>query len=364
MRKLNAQAIEDIATAAPILGTGGGGDPYVGKLMALQAIEDYGPVTLIDVDEVPDDALIVPSAMMGAPTVLVEKIPNGEEPFWAFELLKNYLGKDIYATISIEAGGLNSMIPLALAARLNLPVVDADGMGRAFPELQMVTFTLEGVSSTPMSICDEKGNKMLMQTITNKWSERLARTATVEMGGSTMIAIYPMLGKQLKEGSVRRTLTLAESIGKAIREAGHKNENPLDKILELTHGHLLFKGKIIDVQRRTIGGFARGNAYFDGIDEYKGKKMEIEFQNENLVARVDDEVVASVPDLISVLDPDTGKPITTEMLKYGYRGLIIGIPCNEKWRTKEGLDLVGPKYFGYDIDYIPIEERCKGVTSR
>ena len=114
MRKLDAQAIEDIALGATILGTGGGGDPYIGKLMALQAIEEYGPVSLIDVDEVPDDELVVPSAMMGAPTVLVEKIPNGEEPFKAFELLKNHMGKDIFGTISIEAGGLNSMIPLAL----------------------------------------------------------------------------------------------------------------------------------------------------------------------------------------------------------------------------------------------------------
>ncbi|HOP24614.1 MAG TPA: DUF917 domain-containing protein [Defluviitoga sp.] len=361
MRKLDVQAIEDIAVGATILGTGGGGDPYIGKLMALQAIEEYGPVSLIDVDEVPDDALVVPSAMMGAPTVLVEKIPNGEEPFKAFELLKNHMGKDIFGTISIEAGGLNSMIPLALAARLGLPVVDADGMGRAFPELQMVTFTIYGVSSTPLALCDEKGNNVLLNTITNKWSERLARVLTVEMGGSTMLAIYPMTGKQLKKGAVRGTMSLAESLGRAIRESKLNHVDPLDKILEITNGYLLFKGKITDVLRKTTGGFARGKAIFEGIDEYRDKTMELEFQNENLVAQVNGQILASVPDLISVIDPDTGKPITTEMLRYGYRGVVIGIPCNEKWRTEEGLKLVGPRYFGYDIDYIPIEERFKGV---
>lgn len=359
MRQLDEQAIEDIAAAAPILGAGGGGDPFIGKLMALQAVKEYGPVSLIEVDEVPDDALVVPSAMMGAPTVLVEKIPNGDEPLWAFELLKNYLGRDIFATLSIEAGGLNSMIPLALAARLNLPVVDADGMGRAFPELQMVSFTLAGVSSTPMSMSDEKGNKVLLNTVTNEYSEKFARVLTVEMGGSAMIAIYPMLGKDLKRGAIKGTMSLAESIGRAIREAPLKNENPLQKVIEITQGHLLFKGKIVDVERSTAGGFVRGTAFFEGIEEYKNRKLEIDFQNENLVARCDDRVLASVPDLISVLDPDTGKPITTEMLKYGYRGVVIGMPCDQKWRTKEGLKLVGPRYFGYDLDYIPIEERYK-----
>ena len=162
--------------------------------MAIQAIEEHGPIPLLDPDEVPDDALIVPSAMMGAPTVMIEKVPNGEEAIAAFKSLEEYLGKEIYATMPIEAGGINSLLPLALAATLGLPVVDADGMGRAFPELQMVTFYLEGVSATPMVLSDEKKNSLLLNTIDSVWAERIARTATIEMGGSVMLAIYPMEG--------------------------------------------------------------------------------------------------------------------------------------------------------------------------
>ena len=156
MRYIGKDEIENIAIGAALLGTGGGGDPYIGKLMALQAVEEYGPIQLLSVDEVPDDALIVPSAMMGAPTVMVEKIPSGEEAIAAFEAIQEYLGKKVYATMPIEAGGVNSLLPLALAARLGLPVIDADGMGRAFPELQMVTFHLDDIPSTPMVLSDEK----------------------------------------------------------------------------------------------------------------------------------------------------------------------------------------------------------------
>lgn len=36
MRYLDEEAIENIAVGAAFLGTGGGGDPYIGKMMAYQ----------------------------------------------------------------------------------------------------------------------------------------------------------------------------------------------------------------------------------------------------------------------------------------------------------------------------------------
>lgn len=357
MRLLDEQNIEDIALGAAVLGTGGGGDPYVGKLMARQAIRDYGPVELYTLDEMDDDDLIVPTAMMGAPTVLNEKLPSGDDLLNAFETLGKYYGKPIKATMSIEAGGLNSVVPIYNAARANMPMVDCDGMGRAFPELQMVTFTLAGVSATPMAMADERGNKVIIETITNKWTETFARSVTVDMGAMAMIALYAITVGQLKECAVEGTITKAEEIGRTIREARLQEEDPVNTVREAVGGFMLFKGKIGDVERRTEGGFARGDAHIAGVDDYTGKELVLSFQNEHLVARIDGEYVATVPDLITVLDLDTGEPITTEAMRYGYRVAVIAIPCSEKWRTPAGIELVGPRYFGYDVDYVPVEER-------
>ncbi|WP_221565915.1 DUF917 domain-containing protein [Alkalihalobacillus sp. TS-13] len=356
MRLIGKQEIEDIAVGAALLGTGGGGDPYIGKLMALQAIEEYGPVKLISVDEVPDDALIVPSAMMGAPTVMIEKVPSGEEAIGAFEALKNYLGIEIFATMPIEAGGVNSMIPFALAARLGLPIIDADGMGRAFPELQMVTFYLDGISATPMVLADEKGNNTVLNTINNVWAERIARSATVEMGGSVMLSIYPMQGKTVKQASILNILTLEEEIGRRIREAKKANKNPIEEILDVTNGYKLFTGKVTDINRKTESGFARGTATIHGLDENKDNELYLQFQNEHLLARTKDHVKCVTPDLIAVLDAETGIPITTEGLRYGARCVVIGMPCDPKWRTPKGIETTGPGYFGYNVAYTPIEE--------
>jgi uncharacterized protein len=71
----------------------------------------------------------------------------------------------------------------------------------------------------------------------------------------------------------------------------------------------------------------------------------------------DGRVLASVPDLIIVLDSDSAEPITTEEIRYGFRVSVVAVPCDPRWRTDPGLTLVGPRYFGYDLDYIPVEER-------
>jgi uncharacterized protein len=357
LREVGERDLEDLAVGAAVLGTGGGGNPYIGKLLAKQAIREYGPVRLVNLDEVPDEALVVPSAMMGAPTVMVEKLPRGDEIIHAFKALEDYLGRHITHTVSIEAGGLNSTTPFSVAAQMGIPLVDCDGMGRAFPEIQMVTPTMFGISATPMALADEKGNTALINTVDNRWTERLARSITIDMGATAMIALYVLTGKQLKEAMVPGTIGLAQELGRLIRETRAAHGDPVRAILERLRGFQIFAGKIADVQRRTEAGFARGEARIEGIDGDADSVLTIRFQNEHLVAIRNDEIVATVPDLIIVLDAESGEPVTTEELRYGFRVAVIVTPCDARWRTPAGLALVGPRYFGYDVDYVPVEER-------
>lgn len=362
MQLVHAEDMHDIATGAAVLGTGGGGDPYIGKLMAMQAIRKHGPVKLVGIEELEDDALIVPACMMGAPTVMVEKLPQGEEIVTAFRKLEEFLGRPITAVLCGEAGGLNSTTPFIVAAETGLPLVDGDGMGRAFPELQMVTFTLHGVRATPMVMADDKGNSILLNTIDNRWTERLARSATIDMGGASLIAFYAMDGATAKKAIIRGTVSLAQHIGRTIRESHERKESAIEALIQQLNAYPLFSGKISDVNRRTVGGFARGEAVLDGVEDNAGQVCRIQFQNEFLIAHKGDEVIASTPDLITILDADTGEPVTTESLRFGFRVVVLGIPCDAQWRSPEGLALVGPRYFGYDIDYVPVEERPAGVS--
>jgi DUF917 family protein len=298
--------------------------------------------------------------MMGAPTVLAEKAVGGKEYQTLYTMVSRFYNKKIDALMPIEAGGVNSMLPFAAAARLNLPLVDVDGMGRAYPELQMVTFTIGGLSATPMALTDEKGNSAIFTTITNKWTEELARAVTMACGGSVSISLYCMDGKMMKQYGVKNIVTRSEQLGRAIRTVKQGAATPEENFLALSEGFKLFRGKISDVQREVRGAFNFGKVLFEGIGEYKGKTAFVEFQNENLIAAVEGVICATTPDLICLVDTETFIPVPTDALKYGKRVLVIGLKCFQAWRSAEGIALVGPRYFGYDTDYIPVEIRSKG----
>lgn len=358
--QLSFQDLEDLARGAAFLGTGGGGDPYCGRLIVEQAMREGGTVEIIDLDDVPDDALIIPTAMMGAPTVLIEKLPHGDEAIQSLRRLEEHLGRKAFATMPIECGGINSTMPLVVGARLGLPIVDADGMGRAFPELQMETFHVYGVSGTPMVLTNEYGDSVLVTTHDNYMMEWLARGITIRMGGAAYIAEYAMDGRTAKRTAVPRTLSLGLKIGRGIRQARQEHRDPFAAIIELLKttpykfGAVIFEGKVIDVFRRTTEGFAKGRAILEATSNER-EQMELIFQNEHLVARVNGQLKAIVPDLICVLDSETAEPITTEAIKYGQRVKIMSVSVPEIMRTPAALKVFGPAAFGFDEEFCPIE---------
>lgn len=354
---IDQAAMSHIALGGAFLGTGGGGDPYIGKLLSEQAIAAKGTVAVIDVEVLDDDALVIPVAMMGAPTVMLEKLPSGDEATTALHALQNYLGRTADAIFCIEAGGLNSTIPIAVAATAGVPIIDGDAMGRAFPELQMVSMTLHQISACPMVMADEKGNSLLLNTVDNLSTEKFARVITVEMGGAGLIALYPMTGAQAKRATLRQSLSLIHQIGKVITSEQMANRNPVDRLVNDLSGIKLFEGRVMDVDRRTEGGFAKGTCTLHSIADRVDDQLMLDFQNEFLIARTKDNVArAMTPDLICLLDLESGQPITTEQIRYGLRVVVFALPCNSQWRSEAGLELVGPEYFGYDFTYKPVEE--------
>jgi DUF917 family protein len=360
-RRLTAEMLADMATGAAIMATGGGGDPLVGRLLVQQALDEGLTVEIVDPEELDDDAFVISTAMMGAPSVVVEKLANGHEAVTSLRRLEEHLGRTADATVPMECGGLNSMIPLLVAARAGIPVVDGDGMGRAFPELQMETFGVYGIAGSPLVISDEKGHSVLVDTgEDNVRMERLARVVTIEMGGASFIAEYPMSGADLKRTAIPRTLWLATDIGRAVREARAAHADPFAALVAAVRNSIygyatsLLEGKIVDVERTIAGGFTQGRvtlAPFDG-DEL----LTIDFRNENVVARRGGRVVAVVPDLITILDLESCTAITSEALRFGQRVRVVAISTPEIMRTPEALAVWGPQVFGVDHPWVPVEE--------
>lgn len=353
---IDEQSLEDIAIGAGILGTGGGGNPYYGKLHVRRLLAQGARIPIVAPAEVPDDALVVSVGGMGAPTVSIERIARGDEPLIALRALENHLRRQATHLIPGEIGGSNSTRPMAVSAMSGLPVVDGDGMGRAFPELQMETFSIYGIATTPAAIADIHHNITIFPYLQDAQTlERYARAVTVQMGGSSGYAFPAMTGLDAKRTAVPMTLTLARRLGEAVRLARQHHDSPLGAIRDVTGGQVIFQGKVIDVQRRMAAGFSRGTLEISGLGAHQGGQLSIDFQNENLIARRDGEVIAVVPDLICIVDAVTGGPITTEVVRYGLRVAVIGIPAPRVLKTPEALAVIGPAAFGYaDVAYQPL----------
>jgi uncharacterized protein len=352
-RLLDKPALRALARGCAILGAGGGGDPRIGLLETLQAVGDYGQVPLVDLDDLPGDGLLMPCGMIGAPTVHIEKIVNGGEGGRLRENLETLTGRKVAALMAAEIGGSNGLLPIAWAARIGLPVVDADGMGRAFPEVPQVTMNLAGISPNPCVMTDERGNLIVFRTISGQWMERLARAAAVEFGGAAASTEYTLTVAQARTATVRGSVSLAIRIGEALAEA---EGDPVAALLAKVGGFRLVTGKVSDVERRTTKGFVRGSVVVEGLGDDTGRLIRLELQNENLVALEQGRVLASVPDLITVVDSETADAITTERAAYGQRVTVMSMPCDPIWRTGAGLATAGPRAFGYDFDYVPVEE--------
>jgi DUF917 family protein len=355
VNEIRTADLESLALGASLLGCGGGGDPHIGRRMAEKALRVQGPVPVLAVSEVPPDAWVVCVSGIGAPDILGEKVPSGREPAAAVRRLSAFLGRTPFAVLPAEIGGVNALLPLLAAAELGLPVVDADGTGRAFPALYMETMHVRGVSGTPACFASENGDVVLLDRLRDNFSyERLARGITDRLGGHAFVADYPLTGAELRRAVIPGTLSLTLGIGRALLDAQGGGGDPLGAILTAAaaggyeSGRHIFTGRVVQVLRRSVHLQAQGAATLGGLAGDAGSVLRLDFQNEYLRAARDGERIAVTPDLIALLDAHSGLPISTERLRYGQHVAVLSIPAPPDFKTPEALAVWGPQAFGYD----------------
>ena len=352
MKQLSAEDIEHLAVGAWILGTGGGGSPYHALLNLRRLYADGARVDLIDIDELDDDDAIAVVSVMGAPLVILERLVDSKLIARAVSAMEEHLGRKFRAVMAIEIGGGNGMQPLLAAAHLGIPVVDADAMGRAYPEAQMTSFAVGDLSPSPLTSIDPRGSEVIIaRTPTWKWMERVSRKICTEFGSIAATCKAPRTGAEVRKWGIPRTTSKAIRLGRAVAEANRRHADPIAAVLEAESGIRLFSGKIVEVERRTTEGFLRGRTVIEGLGEDRGGKVEINFQNEWVVVWRDGRPVVSTPELICVLDTESGEAIGTETIRYGQRATVIALPASAVFLSPRGLDHVGPRAFGYDIDF-------------
>lgn len=369
MQKLSRQDLCDILYGCTILGTGGGGSLQRGIEQIDKALAAGKEFTLVSLEELPDEALIACPYRCGAISPKTEEelkqyadLPRmGEEPaLLAFKALEEYMGLKFHATISTELGGGNTAIAFYTAAMLGIPIVDGDPAGRSVPELQHSTFYINNIRINPMAVANEFGEVAIIKDVVNDFrAEALVRAMAVVSDNSIGVADHVAKARDLREAVIPGAISYALKIGRALRKAREANEDIAAAIAKAAEGATLFRGKVHDFNWQTQDGFTLGETYLHGTGEFAGQTYKTWFKNEHIIAWRNGEIDVTVPDLICMVDDDTKEPVINPHFAVGMNIAVIGLPSPKEWRTEQGLKCFGPKHFGYDIEYVPIDKKSR-----
>lgn len=255
--------------------------------------------------------------------------------------------------VATELGGANTAYALHIACQLGLPIIDGDPAGRSVPELQHSSFYVDGIPMAPVAVATQFGDTMIIKEVVDDMRcEDMIRALAVASGNKIGVADHAVTGEQLRHSIIPHTLSYAMEIGRVLRLAREEGKNVAEKICEAVDGKVLFSGKVSKTFYEEEGAFILGEIHLSGTGDYKGESYGIWYKNENLVAYRNGKVDVSCPDLICVIDEE-GNPVTNPHARAGQKLTIFALPAAATWKTEDGVDVFGPRSFGFHFDYVP-----------
>ncbi|KAL5433083.1 hypothetical protein PMIN06_011793 [Paraphaeosphaeria minitans] len=376
--------LELISTGCGVLGTGGGGPTHHEYLKSLHALRSgtKGRMRVISPEALKDTDHCYFGSWYGSPSVINERIAGGNEIALGMEAMMKVKGGTPMAGIFIdEIGGGNGMSAFPTGAHFDVPVIDGDAMGRAYPTMYHEIFSVYGHPLVPCVLSDARGNKSVVMDVDSPIRlEKMLRDTAVELGLACAVCANPLPGSVIKSYAIPNTISLAWYLGRAIHIARRSKQNHTDAIFKICAGKVLFTGKIVNVTRYISGGYTMGKVII-GLDQQVANEadteavsvesyMTIPFQNEYLYAALSDstgseasqKVTCTVPDLISILGQDS-EGIGSQDLRYGLRVSVIALPAHPLWKTDKGLAVGGPEGFGLKIPVVGVESEFSKARS-
>ena len=360
--------IQDFVRGCTFLGTGGGGNPEEGVSLLVETLKEGKKIQWIDVAEISDEDWVTSPAGMGSIAPVTDEKRRMFEALGfkerkvkrtlveAVRELEKYLQSEIKIIVPAEIGGGNTPVPLDTAAQLGKATVDGDYCGRAIPEVQQCLPAMHNKTVTPIACADDWGNVTIVkQVVTLAAAERLGKMISTIATGLCGETFFTMKAKEMKEVLISGTLTESLEIGKTIRMAREKGDDPVKAVANFLSGWILFKGKVEKKDWEDREGYMYGTTYIEGIEQFKGEKFRIWFKNENHITWKNDTPFVTSPDIVTVVELKTGEPIINPVLKAGQVVAVVGVRAREQHRNEIGINTLGPGHYGFNIEHVSID---------
>lgn len=368
------QEVQDFVRGCTFYGTGGGGSPENGVETLMSVIEQGIQVGWEDVSVLEDEDYTICPFLMGsiAPTTeeALKEMKSfglthpvyGEKDTLAVSVknLEKYTGKTVKALIPIELGGGNAPACIAAAAINGIVAIDGDYTGRAIPEIQQTTPYIFKKSLLPITSCDAWGNTCIIDSAVNwKIAERIGKLisdAGYSGYAATGQAGFLMSGKDTKEALINGTMTECYNLGKLIREEREAGRDPISAVVKKLNGWILCRGTVTGKEWEDRVGYYWGVHTITGEEEFAGTTFKIWFKNENHISWKNGDIFVTSPDSVIVVNTETGEPYTNTKIAEGQQVTVLGLKAREVFRKERGIDILGPRAFGFNVDYCPIED--------
>ena len=366
MKQLSLADMQDLLLGCTILGTGGGGEMSEGMAL-LEEVYDKGlPVTLVSLQEAPDEAMVCTPYLLGALDLSekqkpkYQRLPQSEAPAIcaAYSRLEQHLNTSFYGTLCCEMGGANTAVAFYTAALNGGVVIDADPAGRAVPEITHSTYYLNSLPAAPIVAANTFDEVFIVEHVKDDLrAEQLMRALCQESANDIACIDHAMKVKDIKHAVIDGTLSKAWKLGVTAREAQQQGRDVAQRVAAMGNGFVSFRGDIEHFSFDTEGGFTVGEVKISGTDKFARHRYTLAVKNENLVAYFDDELDVTIPDLICVIDTETGQPVTNPHYHKGQSVAVVILPAHKEFTSPCGLSVFGPAYAGIDVPYQPASPR-------
>ncbi|MBY6190603.1 DUF917 domain-containing protein [Microbulbifer agarilyticus] len=361
MRVLTRQNLQDILYGCAILGTGGGGELDEGFELIDEALALGKEFVLADPSEIPDEAMICTPYMLGA----ISELPAGEEDKYArlptgevrpilaaYQRMEAYKGTKFSGTVACELGGSNTAMAFYVAAMTGGYIVDGDPAGRAVPEITHSTYYLNDLPAAPIVTANAFGECMVIENVVDDLrAEEIVRALSMASGNDIAAVDHALCMQELRGALIGGTITKALELGRTWRATKADGGDIAANIAAQGGGEVVFRGAISTCDWKTAEGFTLGNISISGDGDYAGSDYAIWLKNENMIAWRNGEVHATIPDLICLLDMETGEPVTNPNYRVDQKVAVVVLPAPNAFLSEKGLEIFGPKYLGYSFEY-------------
>ena len=374
------ETVENFCWGLAFFGTGGGGRVEAGLDMLAPAVRAGKRLTLASPDELPGEAWTCWALIVGGkdpdepppadeleqfglareeyPTIVPRLVESARE-------LAAYAGVKLGALVSMELSSAATSATIMTGLELGIPTLDGDYVGRAIPEIAINKMELAGRLPTPMMMIDRWGNRVLVKSaVSAAMADRLGRMVSRGAYGRGIATTGHLVQlRDARAALVRASLLKAIEVGTALRR-GAREVDRLANLVAATRGRVLLEGEAIAVDWRSTEPYTHRELDYriKGTGKWAGAIYRIWVKNEHHAVWRDEAPIAASPDVISVLDPATNRPLTTLGDVTPGRPVVVFAmkALDAEWHTAAGHALLGPRHFRLGFDYVDFERATPG----